>query len=305
MSDKLRELQIPFRHGLALRLVAHPGAWMPQGELEALVRDLHLVADASTSSGRLRYGVLSGCRARLADAVICVAYETASGTPVGFNATTLLTDESGGPASGHPGRVLHTGLCMIRDGYRSRGLCLAISAVAPLWVFARGGLRPLWITNVTQVPAAAAIFASGLKDTYPSAAPSAAPGDIHRAVARTVLGHRAVFGVASEATFDPSRFVIENAYTGGSDHLKKRLEDCPADRDGAFLALCRAELDYDRGDDLLQVGCLTLGHALRVVARFALRATGLRDLIPRTRRTRRHVQPLVPDTAPVPMGGAL
>ena len=36
--------------------------------------------------------------------------------------------------------------------------------------------------------------------------------------------HRAVFGVGDEAGFDEARFVITDAYTGGSDALKKTFE---------------------------------------------------------------------------------
>jgi hypothetical protein len=58
--------------------------------------------------------------------------------------------------------------------------------------------------------------------------------------------HRAVFGVGDEAGFDEARFVITNAYTGGSDALKKSLETAPRHRGERYNAFCARELDYER-----------------------------------------------------------
>ena len=77
--------------------------------------------------------------------------------------------------------------------------------------------------------------------------------------------HRAVFGVGTDAGFDEQRFVITNAYTGGSDNLKKTFEDAPKHRDAIYNAFCAAELDYGRGDDLLQLCKLDLAAAQRFI----------------------------------------
>ena len=51
-------------------------------------------------------------------------------------------------------------------------------------------------------------------------------------------------GRAVDAGFDEARFVITNAYTGGSDALKKSLETAPRHRDEQYNAFCARELDY-------------------------------------------------------------
>jgi hypothetical protein len=264
-------MTFPFRSGLRLRIVAHPGRWMTASERDALVSDLRRVADASVPGGPLRYGVLSGEQSYLDDAVLCVAYERRSGLPVAFNAATLLTTPGRGSEP-----VLHIGLCIVREAYRSRGLCLAISAAGPLSVFVKRGLRPLWVTNVTQVPAAAGVFASMAEQVYPAPGLSTPPSLRHRDVARVLMERRDVCGVGAGAEFDADAFVIRDAYTGGSDHLKKSYAQCVGHRDGAFGRLCLERLDYRRGDDLLQVGRLTLTHALRVSRKVLARAAGLR-----------------------------
>ena len=75
--------------------------------------------------------------------------------------------------------------------------------------------------------------------------------------------HRAVFGVGADAGFDEARFVITNAYTGGSDALKKSFDVAPKHRDEKYNAFCARELDYERGDDLLQIGRVDLAGARR------------------------------------------
>jgi hypothetical protein len=83
-------------------------------------------------------------------------------------------------------------------------------------------------------------------------------------LARAIMrSHRAAFGVGDEAEFDEVRQIIGNAYTGGSDELKKRFEDAPKYRVEAANEVCRRELDYARGDDFLQIGRCTLAAALQ------------------------------------------
>jgi hypothetical protein len=75
--------------------------------------------------------------------------------------------------------------------------------------------------------------------------------------------HRGVFGVSEQAGFDEARFVITDSYTGGSDALKKPFDAAPKHRDEQINAFCARELDYARGDDLLQIGRIDLPAARR------------------------------------------
>ena len=85
--------------------------------------------------------------------------------------------------------------------------------------------------------------------------------------------HRPAFGVGDDASFDSERFVIRNSYTGGSDHLKKPFGEAAKHRNPIYNDCCRADLDYARGDDFLQIGQLTLGsiggYYLRTLGRFS------------------------------------
>ncbi len=259
-------LPIDRRH--ELRIYERPGRHLDDVALARVVEDLRDVADRCIPGGTLRYGVLAGSRERLERVVVAIAYERATGRAVGFNAMTWMDITVGG----RPRSVLHAGLCMIAPGARRGGLLGLLSAAPALVAFARNGFAPLWVSNVTQVPAVAGRFAKAVGHVYPAPGHTTPPSDEHVEVATQIMaGHRSVFGVGEEAEFDAERFVIRNAYTGGSDDLKKRWEDARKHRDEAINRLCRDLLDYDRGDDLLQIGTLTVGVVASLLGDFARR----------------------------------
>jgi hypothetical protein len=99
---------------------------------------------------------------------------------------------------------------------------------------------------------------------FPSGHAGARQSFAHLQLARGIMRqHRGVFGVSEQAGFDEARFVITDAYTGGSEALKKSFDLAPKHRDAQANAFCARELDYARGDDLLQLGRIDLAAARR------------------------------------------
>ena len=81
---------------------------------------------------------------------------------------------------------------------------------------------------MTQVPAIVGMVAETLTDAYPAPGNDHGPTEEHAEVARQIMSrHRSVFGVGEEAGFDPDRFIITNADTGGSDLLKSLRRAMP------------------------------------------------------------------------------
>ena len=77
--------------------------------------------------------------------------------------------------------------------------------------------------------------------------------------------------------------MITNAYTGGSDNLKKSFDMAARHRDDRYNDFCREALDYERGDDVLQIGQINLATARRFlnesVPRGALPRLGVQLLV--------------------------
>jgi hypothetical protein len=136
-------------------------------------------------------------------------------------------------------------------------------------LFLRGGLRPFWISNVTQVPSVVGMVSETFSNVWPSPrAPSrrafAHQTFAHQTLARQMMArHRAAFGVGDDAEFDEAASIIRNAYTGGSDDLKKTFADAPKHRDIIYNDWCRDHLDYVRGDDVLQIARMDVAAARR------------------------------------------
>lgn len=239
------------------RVVDRPGMWMSAEQLAALVRDVRTVARATLPEGDLSYGVLGGDPERLKASVITLLYDRESGAPVAFNALAWLPVMLRGRGK----HVLHLGLVMVDPAARNRGMSWLLYGFTCFILFLRGGARPLWVSNVTQVPAVFGMVTESFASVYPTPEPSK-PSFEHVLLARQIMAsHRHAFGVGAEAGFDEARFVITNAYTGGSDDLKKTFEDAPKHRKEAFNVAAQRELDYQRGDDFLQLGQVNMSAA--------------------------------------------
>lgn len=242
------------------RIVEFPGLWMTETDIADLRRDLKSVALRTIQGGDLDYGVFSEREDALNRTIVTLVYRVSDGSPVAFNALPVISLS----LSGKPVEVLHLGLVMIDPAVRSQGLSWVLYGLTCFLLFLRNQLRPLWISNVTQVPAVAGMVAETFSGVFPSPTRGARRALRQQLIATEIMAtHRHVFGVGPQAGFDADRFVITDAYTGGSDNLKKTFDAAPKHRKAEYNDFCEAELDYERGDDLLQIGQLDLNAAQR------------------------------------------
>ena len=264
LSQPQIDLTLRTHAGQLTRIVESPGLSLSEAELEALVAQLRIVAAKTLPAQSLTYGIFSGEREKLSRAVVTLISEEATGRPIAFNALSVMPVE----LDGEPAEVTHLGLVMVDPDERGQGLSWVLYGLTALVLFARDGLRPKWISNVTQVPAVVGMVCETFSDVFPSPHPGARQSFAHLQLARGIMRrHRAVFGVGDDAGFDEARFVITDAYTGGSDALKKTFEAAPKHRDPQYEAFCARELDYTRGDDILQIGRIDLAGARRYLLR--------------------------------------
>lgn len=260
------DLRLKPQPGVTARIVERPTRHLKPADASRMVADMQAVARTVLGDAPLGYGAISGDEDRLADSILTILYDE-NDRPIAFNALAWMELE----LRGRPEHVLHLGLVMIDPAVRSQGLSWVLYGLTCFLVFARSGLRPVWISNVTQVPAVVGMVAETFSAVYPSASGAPRSHD-HLTLARGIMRNwRHVFGVGPDAGFDETRFVITDAYTGGSDNLKKRFEDAAKHRVAAYNELCASSLDYVRGDDLLQIGRIDLETA----------RTYLRDAVPR------------------------
>ena len=257
-------MDVTLRSGSAfvVRIVERPGLWMTPDQIDALSQALRSVAARTLDAGSLTYGVFAGDRAVLENVIITLV-SSRDGRPVAFNALAVMELDT----APQPTEVLHLGLVMVDPDARSQNLSWVLYGLTCFLIFFRRQFRPVWVSNVTQVPAVVGMVSQMFSGVWPG--PDAGRRTLtHLLLARQIMAaHRGVFGVGPEAGFDEDRFIITDAYTGGSDDLKKTWDVAPKHRDARFNDFCAATLDYDRGDDVLQLGQMDLGAMRRYLAR--------------------------------------
>lgn len=241
------------------RVLERPGLWMEEAQLEKLRSDLRQIV-ATLGIGGLDYGVVKGEKETLDNIVVTLIYDGPTGRPVAFNALTIMNCT----LRGENVSVVHLGLIVIDPNYRAKGLSWILYGLTTFLLFMKNRFRPIWVSNVTQVPAIIGMVAEGFGRVFPDPVTKARRSHDHLVLAREIMSrHRHVFGVGGEAGFDEERFVITDAYTGGSDNLKKTFEQAPKHRNTAYNDFAREQLDYGRGDDILQLGVMDVNSYYR------------------------------------------
>lgn len=244
-----------------VRIVERPGLWMSNDALAGLSAQLRAIAVTTLDAGELTYGVFSGDKERMGAVIITLVCRR-DGTPVAFNALAVMTLET----TSQPTEILHLGLVMVAPSERSKNLSWVLYGLTCFLLFFRRQFRPIWISNVTQVPAVVGMVSEMFSDVWPR--PEQGRRTLnHLLFARQIMTtQRSVFGVGPEAVFDEDKFIIADAYTGGSDDLKKTWDQAPKHRDARYNNFCAAALDYGRGDDVLQLGKMDVAAMRKYLA---------------------------------------
>lgn len=260
------DVTLAHKAGYTVRIVERPGQWMDTNAQASLRHNLTQIATRTAPQEPLTYGVFA--QGGFDNTIITLVTDN-DGTPVAFNALALMTVQTTPPTE-----VLHLGLVMVDPDARSQNLSWVLYGLTCFLIFLRRQMRPIWVSNVTQVPAVVGMVGDMFSDVWPAQV-QRRQSLRHRQLARLIMqDHRHVFGVGVDAGYDAARGVITNAYTGGSDGLKKTHAQTRQHRDDAVNAYCADTLDYDRGDDLLQLGQMDMAamrvYLTRIVPRAAL-----------------------------------
>ncbi|WP_246472769.1 hypothetical protein [Pelagibacterium limicola] len=243
-----------------MRIVERPGLWMAPEQLAALIGQLRTIASRTLGAKDLQYGIFSGDRERLEVSFITLVTDKRTGAPIAFNALPVIPLE----LDGRSVELVHLGLVMVDPDQRSKGLSWVLYGLTCFLLFIRNQCRPIWVSNVTQVPAIVGMVTETFSEVYPDPERNTPRKFRQLVLVRQIMrAHRHVFGVGEEADFDEQNFIITNSYTGGSDNLKKTFEAAQKHRRAIINDYCQANLDYDRGDDVIQIGKLDLAAARR------------------------------------------
>ena len=230
-----------------------PGEWMSEKDLDQWIEHARKIAATSTSED-LEYGIIQGDREHLKNVIVTMVFDKKSNRAIAFNCLVYMDIEIKGKVE----KVIHLGLVMVDPNFRASGFSWVLYGLTSILLFFRNQLQPIWVTNVTQVPAVFGAVCSSYSNSYPDVDGSKKTFD-HIQIAHTMMAkYRGYFGVGVDAYFDDRKFIICNSYTGGSDGLKKTFDQATKHRKSKYNDFCEQYLDYERGDDILQIGQLNL-----------------------------------------------
>lgn len=244
-------------------IVERPGVTLASDDLHSLQVKCDEVVRACLKGDSLDYGLFAEGSDAWDRSVITLVTRRSDGRPVAFNAMPMLEVLHGGDRE----TVLHLGLVMVDPDERSGGLSWILYGLTCFALFLRQRMRPLWVSSVTQVPAVVGMVAETFSTVFPGQ-DETRQNFTHQHLAHQIMQHhREAFGVGPDAGFDQDRQIITNAYTGGSDNLKKSFDVATKHRKDEYNEYCARELDYDRGDDVLQIGAIDLAAGQRFLSR--------------------------------------
>jgi hypothetical protein len=232
-----------------------PSKWLTNNDLQTIIDDIQTVTIAGQGDKEVpNYGVLQGQKTDLDNRLLTIAYDKATNKPIGFAAQiflavlvkTVVVD------------VLHLGLVFVDKAFQKKSVVGWLYILPNLLLLAKRGFRPIWISNVSQVPSVIGVVADHYANVYPNPLKNVVQSEMHKLIFESIMQHhRSAFGTGEEATYNSEKQIIFDSYTGGSDNLKKTFEEAPKYRNEAVNAFCKAHLDYNRGDDFVQIGRLS------------------------------------------------
>ncbi len=233
-----------------IELHYRPGLSMGHAQLQELHAELREVATSCLGAELPDYQCLHGSRREFTRLVIAVARDS-QGRMEGFCSSYLLE-------GGDLGQILHLGLTCVRPGTRGKGLTHRLTAKVvtghllrtPFW-------RQVWISNVACVLSSLGNVGLHFVDVYPSPFVTEASED-HRRVARLIAeNYRWEMLVPETSPFDEENFVFAGSVKGTA-FAKEAHDQRFHHRNGWVNDFYRGLLDFERGDEVLQIGKISL-----------------------------------------------
>ncbi len=243
----------------SIELLHRPGRRLSDAALAKLVAELREVA-ADCFDELPDYQCLRGTREELSDKVIALA-RCADGRLAGFCSAALL----GVPGVGE---VLHLGLTCVRADQRSGGLTHRLTSTLTVrYLLTHRPLSRVWVTNVACVLSSLVNVGRHFDDVFPSPEGPELPTTTHRRIAEAVDAlYRDKIYIRPDATFDRESFVFrgsvrETVFQKDEHDARYRHRDARANR---FYG---ERMDFERGDEVLQIGSMSLLTGLRYLRR--------------------------------------
>lgn len=254
-----------------------PGATLDNDALLALVSELRDVA-ADCFERLPDYQCISGRRETLARNAIAVARRK-NGQIAGF-CSALLLDVEG------VGEVLHLGLTCVAKADRGAGLTHQLAEKVLREYLLRRPFERVWFSNVACVLSSLGNVALHFDDVHPSPFFASRPTPKHVAIADAVdRSYRRDIYIDPNAALDRSAFVFRGSNQPGNMFHKSEDDARYHHREAALNDFYANLMNWNHGDEVLQVGHISLRRLLKHGVRQAVVARKPRRRLVRYKRS--------------------
>lgn len=243
----------------------YPGKSFSNRKLETLVRELKDVASLCFPETP-DYQALTGKREELERAIITTA-RNKDGKLMGFCSALVLPVES-------VGNVFHTGLTCVHPNARGKKLTHKLTSKLLLkFLMKESMFKETWITNCACVLSSIGNVALYFEDIYPSPYGAEVPTMTHINIANAISeNYRDQIAINDSAKFNMKSFVFEGSVEGTL--FEKDAEDQRFHHRNLELTnYYKNLLDFDRGDEVLQVGKVSMMTFPKYMAKTTLKKT--------------------------------
>lgn len=239
-----------------VKVYDQPGRWMPKNELNRLFDDILDIAHGSLD--RIpKYGIFLKKRAAFENRIIAVAYDNHDNQPAGFTAMVYLPYQQKNKVM----PIVHLGLTMIRKDQRGKRLQTPLFKKIFLLSLLNQRRISFTITNIAASPAGIGATSDYFHDVFPNYKGTVRQTDYHLDVARQIINNfRQEFGCSVLAVFEPDTFLVRGSNQEQGGGASEFIKEDPVSRYriDACNDFCRRQLNFEAGDEMFQVGKVSL-----------------------------------------------
>lgn len=251
--------------GFIYETLFYPGKGLNDSDLNKLVTELKDVASLCFPETP-DYQALTGKREELERAIITTARDK-TGNLKGFCSALVLPVES-------VGNIFHTGLTCVHPSARGKKLTHKLTSKLLIKFLMKESLfKETWVTNCACVLSSIGNVALYFEDIYPSPFGAEVPTMTHINIAKAVdEKYRGPIAINDSAKFNLNTFVFEGSVEGTL--FEKDAEDQRFHhRNKKLTNYYKDLLDFERGDEVLQVGKVSMMTFPKYFAKTALKKT--------------------------------
>jgi hypothetical protein len=252
------------RKNYTVEYLHRPGQSLDEDQLSELVQELRTVA-SDCFDAMPDYQCISGRRETLARNAIAIARRP-DGTVAGF-CSALLLDIAG------VGEVLHLGLTCVAVADRGARLTHVLAEKVLVEYLLRRPFDRVWFSNVACVLSSLGNVALHFDEVHPSPFTKNPPTPKHREIARAIdLNHRGDIYIDRAAVLDPDTFVFRGSNQPGNMFHKAEEDDRFHHREAILNDFYASKMRWEHGDEIVQVGHISLRRVLKHGLRQAVMA---------------------------------